>query len=74
MALDRRHLKAVSDSASLRVVSKLFQKLELKLTNDPSGPSILWLWICDFHFFPYTGCKQSQFYSLPFWQSVAGMH
>ena len=34
MALDRPHLKAVSDSASLRVVSKLFQKLELKLTDD----------------------------------------
>ena len=34
MALYKPHLKAVSDSASLKEVSKLSQKLELKLTDD----------------------------------------
>ena len=34
MALYRPHLKAVSDSAPLKEVSKLSQKLELKLTDD----------------------------------------
>lgn len=34
MVLYKPHLKAVSDSASRKEVSKLSQKLELKLTDD----------------------------------------
>ena len=52
MALYKPHLKAVSDSASLKEVSKLSQKLELKLTDDQCGPSVMWLLICECHFFP----------------------
>ena len=54
MALDRPHLKAVSDSASLRVVSKLFQKLELKLTDDqwPQHYVALVFFFCECRFFP----------------------